>query len=214
MMKRLSTIFILIFLFGSTSSQSNKYPFEWNKGQFYFNASLRLLASQIDGDNAVGYNKIAAKVACNTGFTLNETESIEMSIGLAERGSRKGTDPENLDFNVFHIRIRTLDLGFYYNRIWKGIDFYGGIVPTYLLSVDDIEGYNPKIQEDYRELGCLLEFGIRHPIHRNWSVSLNGTYSIYSMVKGDRITIGGNTSINPSSGAYSNSVGLGIVYHP
>ena len=102
-MKRLSILFVIIFLIGSTNSQSNKYPFEWNKGQFYFNANLQLLASQIDGDNAVGYNKIAGKVAFNTGLTLNETESLEMSIGVAERGSRKGTDPENLDFNIFHI---------------------------------------------------------------------------------------------------------------
>lgn len=213
-MKRLSILFGFIFLLNYSYSQSNKYPFEWSKGQFYFNSSINLLASQIDGDNAVGYNKIAGKIAVNTGFTLNKLESLEMSFGISERGSRKGTDPENLDFNIFHIRIRTLDLGFYYNRIWKGIDFYGGLVPTYLLSVNDLEGFNPNIQDDYRKLGCLLELGVKHPIHQNWSISLNGTYSAFSMIKGDRITLGGNTSINPSAGAYSNSIGLGIVYHP
>ena len=214
MKKRLIIFFGLIFLLNDSYSQSNKYPFEWNKGQFYFNSNLNLLASQIDGDNAAGYNKIAAKIAVNTGFTLNKSESIELSIGLSERGSRKGIDPENLDFNIFHIRMRTLDIGFYYNRVWKGIDFYGGIVPTYLLSVADLEGFNPNIQDDYRNLGCLLELGVKHPIHQNWSISLHGTYSAFSMINGDRITIGGNTNINPSSGAYSNSVGLGIVFHP
>jgi hypothetical protein len=148
------------------------------------------------------------------GFTLNKTEAIEWSLGLSERGARKGIDPENNDFRIFHIQHQWLESGLYYARWVKGFAVHAGLRMGYLLEAVELEGYDPNMKSGMRNIHAWAEVGVRYPLTDQWSLAMNGSYSMFSLLKNDPRMVPLPGSIYPSAGQFSNNIGIGIIYTP
>jgi hypothetical protein len=168
------------------------------------------LASQIDGDQASGYNKFGYQVGMATGYRLSENkklDAIEMQFCMVQRGSRRAFDPLTM-VNAFHIKARQIELQVAgIRKVSAGrlgeIDLLGGIRFTRLLKIEESEGYNPGIASDFAQNGLILQFAVGSQVSQSLDLRLNWDYSIMS-------ALSQSTSYNLfyPTGVYHNGVGL------
>lgn len=210
-MKQILTTIITIAL--GNLSLSAQFLQIGKKGSFYGGLHTQALFCQIDGDGASGYNKIGIQVQTLVGMALNENEGVEWSLGFSERGSRKGINPETNDFRIFHIRHQWLETGLAYARLYKGFIGTAGLRFGYLVAAEEAEGTDPNIEKGMRPIHGWAELGVKYPIANKWSLSLSGSYSLWSFLKNDPSTILPN-SIYRSAGQFTNNIGIGIIFTP
>jgi hypothetical protein len=171
---------------------------------------LGVLASQIDGDQASGYNKFGYQVGMATGFRFSEDkklDAIEMQFCLVERGSRRAFDPLTM-VNAFHIKaqqlevqlagIRKLDAG----RLGE-LDLLGGLRVTRLIKIEETEGYNPGIANDFAKNGMILQLAVGRLVSDRLNVRLSWDYSLIT-------ALANPSNYNPfyPTGVYHNGVGV------
>ncbi len=177
---------------------------------FYGRPMMGILASQIDGDQASGYNKFGYQVGMATGYRLSENkklDAIEMQFCMVQRGSRRAFDPLTM-VNAFHIKARQIELQVAgIRKVSAGrlgeIDFLGGIRFTRLLKIEESEGYNPGIASDFAQNGLILQLAVGSQVSQSLDLRLNWDYSIMS-------ALSKSTSYNLfyPTGVYHNGVGL------
>ena len=177
---------------------------------FYGRPMMGILASQIDGDQASGYNKFGYQVGMATGYRLSENkklDAIEMQFCMVQRGSRRAFDPLTM-VNAFHIKARQSELQVAgLRKVSAGrlgeIDLLGGIRFTRLLKIEESEGYNPGIASDFAQNGLILQFAVGSQVSQSLDLRLNWDYSIMS-------ALSQSTSYNLfyPTGVYHNGVGL------
>lgn len=181
-----------------------------NAHSFYGRPMMGILASQIDGDQASGYNKFGYQVGMATGYRLSENkklDAIEMQFCMVQRGSRRAFDPLTM-VNAFHIKARQIELQVAgIRKVSAGrlgeIDLLGGIRFTRLLKIEESEGYNPGIASDFAQNGLILQFAVGSQVSQSLDLRLNWDYSIMS-------ALSQSTSYNLfyPTGVYHNGVGL------
>ena len=177
---------------------------------FYGRPMMGILASQIDGDQASGYNKFGYQGGMATGYRLSENkklDAIEMQFCMVQRGSRRAFDPLTM-VNAFHIKARQIELQVAgIRKVSAGrlgeIDLLGGIRFTRLLKIEESEGYNPGIASDFAQNGLILQFAVGSQVSQSLDLRLNWDYSIMS-------ALSQSTSYNLfyPTGVYHNGVGL------
>ena len=177
---------------------------------FYGRPMMGILASQIDGDQASGYNKFGYQVGMATGYRLSENkklDAIEMQFCMVQRGSRRAFDPLTM-VNAFHIKARQIELQVAgIRKVSAGrlgeIDLLGGIRFSRLLKIEESEGYNPGIASDFAQNGLILQFAVGSQVSQSLDLRLNWDYSIMS-------ALSQSTSYNLfyPTGVYHNGVGL------
>ena len=177
---------------------------------FYGRPMMGILASQIDGDQASGYNKFGYQVGMAPGYRLSENkklDAIEMQFCMVQRGSRRAFDPLTV-VNAFHIKARQIELQVAgIRKVSAGrlgeIDLLGGIRFTRLLKIEESEGYNPGIASDFAQNGLILQFAVGSQVSQSLDLRLNWDYSIMS-------ALSQSTSYNLfyPTGVYHNGVGL------
>ena len=177
---------------------------------FYGRPMMGILASQIDGDQASGYNKFGYQVGMATGYRLSENkklDAIEMQFCMVQRGSRRAFDPLTM-VNAFHIKARQIELQVAgIRKVSAGrlgeIDLLGGIRFTRLMKIEESEGYNPGIASDFAQNGLILQFAVGSQVSKSLDLRLNWDYSIMS-------ALSQSTSYNLfyPTGVYHNGVGL------
>ena len=177
---------------------------------FYGRPMMGILASQIDGDQASGYNKFGYQVGMATGYRLSENkklDAIEMQFCMVQRGSRRAFDPLTM-VNAFHIKARQIELQVAgIRKVSAGrlgeIDLLGGIRFTRLLKIEESEGYNPGIASDFAQNGLILQFAVGFQVSQSLDLRLNWDYSIMS-------ALSQSTSYNLfyPTGVYHNGLGL------
>lgn len=210
MKKKIGFLLVLIALGQTAFSQKTAFK---GANQFYGELGTQVLFCQLDGDGAAGFNKFGVQLQGLVGFTLNTAEAIEFSLGISERGSRKGTDPEAMDFRIFHIRHQWLETGVYYARFYKGVLAHAGLRGTFLIAAEESEGFDPNMEKGMRKLGALAEIGLRYPLNDHWSIAASASYGVLSLLKNDNSTFLPNT-IYQSAGLFSNNIGIGITFTP
>jgi hypothetical protein len=184
-----------------------------NPRGFYGRPVAGVLMSQLDGDQASGYNKFGYQAGIITGYRWQSTGfcAMEMQMLLCERGSRRAFDPITF-VNAFHIRCRQAEIqlnglyGFSDKRL-SNLSVIGGLRFAKLLSVEEVEGSNPGISEDFRGSVMMCELGINQVVHPKVVVRLTFDYGLYSAVKSDRW--------NPlyPTGVYHNGVGVAALFN-
>lgn len=210
MKKKIGFLLVLIALGQTAFSQKTAFK---GANQFYGELGTQVLFCQLDGDGAAGFNKFGVQLQGLVGFTLNTEEAIEFSLGISERGSRKGTDPEAMDFRIFHIRHQWLETGVYCARFYKGVLAHAGLRGTFLIAAEESEGFDPNMEKGMRKLGALAEIGLRYPLNDHWSIAASASYGVLSLLKNDNSTFLPNT-IYQSAGLFSNNIGIGITFTP
>jgi hypothetical protein len=179
---------------------------------FYGRPMLGVLMSQIDGDQASGYNKLGFQVGMSTGFRWQGKgiNALEMQMALAERGSRRAFDAETM-VNEFHIRCRQIELQLNAIRPFSvgglgAVDLVAGLRAFRVLDVRETQGYNPGIANDFRKNGLMIHLGVGRTIDEHWHMRVGLDYSVNSLVKG------GAQSIFYPTGVYHNGMGAKVFY--
>ena len=179
---------------------------------FYGRPMLGVLMSQIDGDQASGYNKLGFQVGMSTGFRWQGKgiNALEMQMALAERGSRRAFDAETM-VNEFHIRCRQIELQLNAIRPLSvgglgAVDLVAGLRAFRVLDVRETQGYNPGIANDFRKNGLMIHLGVGRTIDEHWHMRVGLDYSVNSLVKG------GAQSIFYPTGVYHNGMGATVFY--
>lgn len=188
-----------------------KENFKLNEGQFFAYPDIYVLASQIDGDQASGYNKFGYQLGVTTGIGLSNDRSVSFQMALSERGSRRTFNPDEPSYNAFHIRYTSLDMGILYGKIINHFFVQGGIRGTYLLGVSESEGYVPNIAQDYQTFGVLLDTRVNYPLSDHYWVSATFQYSLMSLLN---TTVSQVNYLQVGGGAFHNVLGLGIIWRP
>ena len=177
---------------------------------FYGRPLIGILASQIDGDQASGYNKFGYQLGMATGYRLSgdkKLDAIEMQFGIVQRGSRRAFDPLTM-VNAFHIKARQIEFqlagirNLSAGRLGR-FDLLGGFRFTRLLKIEESEGYNPGIASDFAQNGLILQFAVGSRVTQVLDLRLNWDYSVMS-------ALSQNASHNLfyPTGVYHNGVGL------
>ena len=137
---------------------------------FYGRPMLGVLMSQIDGDQASGYNKLGFQVGMSTGYRWKGKgiNALEMQMALAERGSRRAFNAETM-VNEFHIRCRQIELQLNAIRPLSvgglgAVDLVAGLRAFRVLDVRETQGYNPGIANDFRKNGVMIHSGVGRTI--------------------------------------------------
>jgi hypothetical protein len=179
---------------------------------FYGRPMLGVLMSQIDGDQASGYNKLGFQVGMSTGFRWQGKgiNALEMQMALAERGSRRPFNAETM-VNEFHIRCRQIELQLNAIRPLSvgglgAVDLVAGLRAFRVLDVRETQGYNPGIANDFRKNGLMIHLGVGRTIDEHWHMRVGLDYSVNSLVKG------GAQSIFYPTGVYHNGMGATVFY--
>lgn len=204
---------VVLSLFAITISsvfgQSNNYPSELAAGKIYYYPSFQLLACQIDGDNSSGYNKLGYQFSLNSGLKLENNQTIELMMGISERGSRRSYNIDDPSITAFHLHYNALDLGVYYGKIYENkLHVSVGLHGQYLLSIKESEGYSNNLELDYEKFGLLLDVNTKYPVGKNFAVTASFNYSLMSLLKS---TVS-NPTFYQGAGVYHNVLGLGIVW--
>lgn len=208
-MKSISLIAFVILPLSLFSQRNQKMNVE--EGKFFYYPEVLILASQIDGDNASGYNKFGYQLALNTGIGLKNNKSLAFSMGLSERGSRRSFNPDEPSLNPFHIRYTSLDLGLLYGTFVNSFHLQSGIKSTYLLGITETENYVPNIVQDYQKIGVLLDLKATYPLNDQYFLTATFQYSLMSLLNP---TVSQVNYLMGGGGAFHNVLGLGIVWKP
>lgn len=151
-----------------------------------FNSGLAfgLVASQVDGDNFGGYNKIGLYGGIFVGHPINDKFDLNMQISFIQKGSRQNASPADGVYTSYLMRLNYAEIPLYFN--WKlyqkKLYFQGGLTFGYLINAIEKDEYgvitqSSSVPEFNRfELGILGGFG--YNINDKWSFVLRGQYSI------------------------------------
>ncbi len=181
------------------------------EGKFFSYPEVLILASQIDGDNASGYNKFGYQLGLITGIGLKNNKSLAFTMGLSERGSRRLFNPDEPTLNAFHIRYTSIDLGLLYGGFVNSLYYQAGARSTYLLSITETENYVPNIVQDYQKIGLLLDLKATYPLNEQYFLTAAFQYSLMSLLNP---TVSQVNYLMGGGGAFHNVLGLGIVWKP
>ena len=178
---------------------------------FYGRPLVGVIASQLDGDQASGYNKFGYQLGMVTGFRWNDDgfSGLEMQMSMNERGSRRAFDPITF-VNAFQIRCKQVELqlnGLYDVEapVVGLLSICGGLRYAKLLSVEEVEGTNPGIAEDFRKGSMMFELGVTKSVSELMDLRLTFDYGLSNAVKQD----GGNVFY--PTGVYHNGVGAAVL---
>lgn len=199
------------FALQSNSQGAGKEP-ENGVPIFYGRPVVGVIASQIDGDNASGYNKFGYQLGMLSGFRWAELGfgAIEMQMGIAERGSRRAFNPLTFE-QAFHIRTQQLELkfggvGFYSLPEVGAIQLLAGMRYCRLLNVQEMEGFNPGIANDFRKNSAMLELGIGKSMGTHIELRATVDFGISSLVRSNF------RSVFFPTGVYHNGVAVSVLW--
>ena len=176
------------------------------KAQNAFKGALevKLLTSQIDGDQSGGYNKFGGTISLNVIYQTKGLNYV-LKMGASERGSRRNIA---LEPGVpMHLRFRTADLGLginkYFDKKWSA---GATIICALHISIKDTENYISEavLKQDTKSLLLLGSLNIGYKLKEKINIVAFGEYSISSIFKN------ATNNIRYRNGSYFNVLGLGI----
>lgn len=213
MMGKAGFLWMLMTTFFVSSELEGQVNREEDRG-FYGFPMVGLLASQIDGDQAGGYNHFGYQLGMATGFRFLEEkklDAVEMQFCLVERGSRRAFDPLTM-VNAFHIKAKQLEIQLAgIRRVktgrWGNWDVLGGLRFTRLIRIVETEGYNPGIASDFAKNGLIFQFAVGRRITESLDLRMNWDYSVVT-------ALANPTMYNPfyPTGVYHNGIGVSAVF--
>ena len=200
---------LFVITISSVYGQSKNYPSELSAGKLYYYPSFQLLACQIDGDNSSGYNKLGYQLSLNSGLKLENNKTIELMMGISERGSRRSYNVDDPSVTAFHLHYKALDFGLYYGKVYENkLHVSVGLHGQYLLSITESEGFSNNLELDYQKFGLLFDANAKYPVGENFSITASFNYSLMGLLK----TTVSNPTFYQGAGVYHNVLGLGVAW--
>lgn len=179
------------------------------KGKFFTAFQLSANFSQIDGDNASGYNKFGYTLNTWVGQGLGKNWTYECGVGLSNRGSRRAFNPDEPGNLAFHYNVNCLDIPVFAMKNLGDFRAGAGLRTTWMLNAEDKEGSYQNLQSDLNKTGMLGCLAAEYSKGGKTSVRLELQYSIGDIRKKG---IGQPVNVVWRTGAYYNIVSLGVNY--
>lgn len=156
---------------------------------FYSMPMAGIAMSQIDGDQASGYNHFGLHVGVITGLTVNHKNisSVELQMAYVQRGSRRSFDPITM-LNQFNINANQFEVGMIMKlkapfANMRRLSYYSGLRGSYLVNIVETEGYNPGIKMDYSKFGVLGEIAFGFQLQSKSQIRIIWDYSLISALR-------------------------------
>ena len=205
-----NTIWLILSVFAPVSlwgqeRKLNDHP----GGEFYGYPSVQLLACQIDGDNSSGYNKFGYQVDFVAGIGLGNNTTMDYSIGISRRGSRRSSDPNDVSVTPFNLSINYLDIGMYFGKVYnEDIHLKLGFRLLKMLSASDDDGYILNPEQNLNPLQMLGDAQFFYQCTNQFGIKGSFQYSLFS------IAASSSTQYNwmNSGAALHNNIGLGVYF--
>ena len=139
-------------------------------------------ASQIDGDELAGYNKLGLNIGLNTNYTLNDPWQINIDFLYSQRGSRTNYVQDKYEPSR-KITLNYLELPVYvaYSDWWIDDDdyykvqAYAGLSIGRLFSVKNALDDTDFDEENFIENDLSYLIGVQFFFSKHWGI--NGRYS-------------------------------------
>lgn len=152
-----------------------------------FGGGLKLAGtlSQIDGDNAYGFNKPGFEVGVYGKAALSKSIDLELNFSYNQRGSRSTIDDRaQVNFNLKYLDIPVYIvlkdwLNVQGQKEYYRMHFFGGLSFGYLMSSSSLFGED----EDFRKTDISWALGVSYFYTRNWGVTAKYTRSITPLYK-------------------------------
>lgn len=189
-------------------------PFGVFSQNFKAGLSGGIVASQVDGDNLSGYNKIGLYGGIFVSYPITEIIDMTMQISYIQKGSRLNARPADGIYSSYLMRLNYAEIPLYIN--WKlyqeKLYMQLGFTLGYLINSVEKDEYGIISQAssvpDFRrfEFGVLGGFSYR--IHEKWSAGLRGQYSVIPIRKTSLINL-----LYFSEAQSNNLITISLNYH-
>ena len=140
---------------------------------------LGLNASQVDGDNFGGFNKVSFNAGFGIIRELNEKWFYRLQILYA----RKGSASSSRDFFFFRFRVNYLEVPvlFHYQFFEGRLSAGAGLSPGYLLgaNLDNGSGFG-ETTDSYRRIDVPYQFVVRYQLSDKISTEIRWSRSLFS----------------------------------
>ncbi len=153
---------------------SSSFIFSQNHSFFRGGLSLGICASQIDGDDSAGYNKVGLKASVFSTAQIQEHIFLNLAVGFTQKGSRHSDEKLNFKIKLNYIEM-PLTVLYAFNDKWKaGV----GLSYSYLFS-KNIEDNNGSIRDgdDYKSSDINYIVQCLYQINSHWELEANFNYS-------------------------------------
>lgn len=147
------------------------------------------VASQVDGDNLSGYDKIGVYGGLFVAYPINDKFDMSMQISFIQKGSRRNAKPSDGLYDSYLMRLNYVEIPVYFN--WKlyqdKLYFQAGITFGYLISAVEKDEYGviyqPSSVPQFREFELGVLGGFSYKINTRWSLGLRSQYSVIPIRK-------------------------------
>ena len=190
-MKRIVTLFAALVLCGGIYAQD-----------LSFGLRLGPNFSQIDGDEASGYNKIGYHIGIFTSYPFSSISSANLELSYTSKGARN-TSIQQVTF-LDYVEISLL----YGIKLTEKIEILAGVQPSVLVNSSVTEGgMDMGDVFDYKKMDIPIAIGLR--LYLNPHIAFEGRLS-YSLPSINRI--GAAEGLLGNYGQFNNVLSGSLIY--
>lgn len=172
-MKRILFSIVLLGLINFGSAQ-----------EFSGGVLLGFCATQVDGDQYGGYDKIGITGGFSVKFPLNKKLDLATELKYFPKGSRKSIVPDNNDYTDYRMKLHYIELPWYLNYKFQlnkkyNVGIEGGVAIGYLIkSKEQLNDYTEEyFGREFRKLDLNLLFGATYFFNDNFSFNIKSQYT-------------------------------------
>ena len=171
------------------------------KAQFSNELILGMNASQIWGDNLVGFHQAGLNVGVSSVFKVKDRWNGRIELTYSQKGSRRPVDPDNPSAQQrFSIRLNYFEIPLLAEyALSKNFQLVGGPSIGYLLGAKVVEGLREEEQRDaYFRYDFSFMGGFNYRVTDKLFASLRFNDSLVNINKGSTISNRGFYNISTS----------------
>lgn len=199
---KLLLVLLLVFSFSLARAQ-----------KFKAGLSFGNTATQVTGDNNVGYKKFGLFGGAFLYLPLQNQNKVQMEFDFIQKGSRRNSRPSDGSYDFYLIRLNYVEVPLFYEYNYRDlIGFQGGLALAFLVSAKEKDSYGtitPDPTEPYfkkTDLSYLLGFRVK--IKNDWDFMFRFSYSLIPMRSGPLLQ-----SIYYQKGMYNNVLTTSLQYN-
>jgi hypothetical protein len=151
---------------------------------FVGGGSLGIVASQVNGDELSGYNKLGLCGGLFVRNEFNDRYSLQMDIQFIQKGSRKRTNPEDGDYSYFLLRLSYVEVPIMFQaKVYKKFYAEGGLALGYLIRARQDADGNGMLEPDpaFKRFDIPYIIGVSYGFTDNIRFNIRHSFSIIAI---------------------------------
>ncbi|HMT00106.1 MAG TPA: porin family protein [Saprospiraceae bacterium] len=159
---------------------------------FYGSMVLGVNASQIDGDNAAGFNKPGLTGGFKIDYPISASLDISAELLYSSRGSRDNRENIKIDLNYIEMPLIVSFRDWYVEKgDYDKVRVDGGFSYGYLFSAESNENSLGPFVNELKKHDVSFVTGVAYMFTPKWGVNLRYTRSLFKMLSGADFEQGG-----------------------